>query len=313
MKRRIVCLALIFLLVCTLVSGCAPSKRIEKDKISIVCTIFPAYDWVREIIKGYEDTFEVSLLSNGDVHSYQPSAADIAKIHSCDLFVTVGGISDIWAENLQGSENIPVMRLMDAIDESELLFADGHHIGGEHEHESSEYDEHIWLSLRLAERLVGALGEKVADLDRENAVKYRTNVDFYCEKLRALDRKFEKAAESSADKTVVVADRFPFVYFAEDYGLRCETAFSGCSSDTEASFETVVKLSECVEKLNKDAIIVLENSNQSIAESVLALLSGRTIDVFVMNSCQSLGRDFEKYSYIKIMEDNLNALLRGLS
>lgn len=309
MKQRII-IGLV-LIVTTILSACGSGKiQQESEKISIVCTTFPAFDWAREIIGSENVWFEVELLSkSGDLHSYQPSAEDIAKIHNCDLFIYSGGASDKWTEDIIRENGINALRLFDVVKE-ELICEQGEH---HHEHEA-DYDEHIWLSLRLAKMSVEAITDSVCELVPENAEGFKKNNIAYNLKLDELDKQYREAAEKSSDKTVIFADRFPFLYLTEDYGVNVVAAFPGCSADTDASFEVVTKLIEKVNELDKRTIIVLENSNQSVADTVIKNTKKKTTKIAVMNSCQAIG-EYEigqGASYIEIMTKNLDAFSEAL-
>ncbi len=309
MKRRII-MGLV-LIAATLLSACGAGKiQQESEKISIVCTTFPAFDWAREIIGSENEGFEVELLSkSGDLHSYQPSAWDIAKIHNCDLFVYNGGISDKWTEEIIKENEVNALRLFDAVQE-ELISEQGEH---HHGHEA-DYDEHIWLSLRLAKMSVEAITDAVCELVPENAEGFKKNKIAYNLKLDELDEQYKEAAEMSSDKTVIFADRFPFLYLTEDYGVNAVAAFTGCSADTDASFEVVARLVEKVNEFDKETILVLENSNQSVADTVIKNTEKKTAKIAIMNSCQSIG-EYEirqGASYMEIMTKNLDAFSEAL-
>ena len=329
--RRIISI-LLAAVFCFALIGCTaqPQEMANDDKIDIVCTSFPIYDWVNETIGENGECFNVSLLAqNGDFHSFQPAAADMVKIHTCDLLVCIGGISEQWIDDVVKYRGIRTLRLFDTVPEAEKLSADGaHNHDANHEgHSDNEYDEHIWLSLRLAEKMVDAICGEISVLDKENEKSYCNNADKYIEKLKALDDKYKKAVDGSKDKTIIFADRFPFLYLAKDYGVESVAAFPGCSTDTDASFETVVSLSEKIKELDKKTVLVLENSDRTVANAVIGALGNQNIQIAVMNSCQSIApksvKDAESKKlqdkdladsadYIAIMEENLKAFKEAL-
>ncbi len=314
MKSKIVLLMVICMILMSF-SGCAGNTLMSGEKPSIVCTVFPVYDWICEMLGEQVEDFDVQMLGkNGiDLHSYQPSAQDIALISSCDLFVYVGGASDAWAEAVMKNSNNPNMRVVKLFDilEDDIEKPIEH----EHEHEEvheSEYDEHVWLSLRFAAEVTEVLSKEIADnLDNKNASVYKMNAEAYIEKLFGLDAEYKEVVAASKDKTIIVADRFPFLYLAEDYGIDYFAAFPGCSADTDVSFETVVSLAEEANRLSKNTILVTENSGESIAETVISGMKNKNVDVAVLNSCQSIAADSE-ISYIDIMKDNLISLRAAL-
>ncbi len=304
------------------------TKLSTEDKKFIVCTAFPVYDWLNEIIGENADKFNIRLLvQNGDVHSFQPTLSDILKIHLSDLFVYVGGVSEKWTDKVIKENEVTALKLFDCLENSEKRLADTGHHHDHAEHSDDEYDEHIWLSLRLAERMVNAICDGVAAVDPDGEALYRSNAKAYCEKLKNLDNEYKKAVAESEDKTIIFADRFPFLYLTEDYGAESIAAFPGCSTDTDASFETVVRLSEKVKALDKKTILVLENSDRTVANAVIGASGNQDIQIAVMNSCQSIapesvqdaeakkiqGKDLaDGADYIAIMEENLKAFREAL-
>ena len=295
------------------VTGCGKTEK-KTDKISVVCTNFAIYDWVNNIID--ENHFQVALLSgNGDVHSFQPTAKDMARISDCDLFIYVGGESDAWAEKFVAQNSINSLKLSDLLKNELLCGEEKHH---EHDHKNNEFDEHIWLSMKLAQKAVDGIYEELIKVVPENLSahisEYRKNKDDYKALLEDLDNEYNNAVDSSKDRTIVVADRFPFLYLTNDYDISYEAAFSGCSTEQDASFEVIAKLTQTVEKLQKSAVVVLEKSNSSVVKTVKENSKSRDIDVVVMNSCQTIDKaDIEAGAgYIEIMEENLEALKKAL-
>ncbi len=331
MNKRFISILLAVVFCLTLI-GCTaqPQRLVNDDKIDIVCTSFPIYDWVNEAIGENAERFNVSLLAqNGDFHSFQPAAADMVKIHICDLLVCIGGISEQWIDDVVKYRGIQTLRLFDTVPENEKLSADGNHNhDADHEgHSDNEYDEHIWLSLRFAEKMVNAICQEISVLDKQGESVYQNNAEKYIKRLKVLDNEYKKAVAESEDKTIIFADRFPFLYLTEDYGVESVAAFPGCSTDTDASFETVVRLSEKVKALDKKTILVLENSDRTVANAVIGASGNENIQIAVMNSCQSIvpqsvndaetkkiqGRDLaDGADYIAIMEENLKAFREAL-
>ncbi len=308
-KIRILTVLVLLFAICISGCGAAPS---QKDKLSIVCTNFPAYDWVNQIIGGNAEKYEVTLLGGGgDIHSYQPVAKDIALIQTCDLFIYVGGVSDIWAEKTVKENNINSLKLTEVL-KNDLLCADEGH--NHNHHEGEEFDEHIWLSLKLADKSVDAICQKLAALDKDNAAVFEANRAGYTQQLTELDGKYRKAVEESEDKTIVFADRFPFLYMVRDYGIKYFAAFPGCSADSDAGFEVVAILAKAVDENQKETVLVLENSGLSVADTVINSTKSKSAKTVVMNSCQSVGwQDIQNgASYLKIMETNLESLKTAL-
>ena len=245
MKKITALLLALFMLVGAL-AGCGKQNDTNQtDKLSIVTTIFPEYDWVREILGEKADNAEITmLLDNGvDLHSYQPTADDIVKISDCDLFVYVGGESDEWVEDAlrnAANGNMKVINLLEVLGDSVKTeeIVEGmqeaeheHEDAEEHEHEE-EADEHVWLSLKNAKMLVRVISKALQELDPDSKDIYAANADAYVKKLSALDAEYQAAVDAASNKTILFGDRFPFRYLVDDYGLHYYAAFVGCSTET---------------------------------------------------------------------------------
>ena len=300
------------------------------DAPRVVTTIFPVYDWVRQIAGGGTGDADLTLLlGNGvDLHSYQPTVDDMVKISACDLFIYVGGESDKWVKDALSeavNENMIVINLLETLgdrareeelvegmeaedeEEAEEGEADG---GGE----EIEYDEHVWLSLKNARLLCGAIAGALSALDPDGAERYAENLAAYRAELSALDAQYESAVRTASGSTLLFADRFPFRYLVDDYGLRYYAAFSGCSAETEASFETVIFLSGKVDELGLDSVLTLENSDGKIARTIVENTAAKSARVLSMDSLQSTtARDVaDGKTYLGAMESNLEILREAL-
>lgn len=186
--------------------------------------------------------------------------------------------------------------------------------GHDHDHDHTEYDEHVWLSLLNAEVIVRDIAEKLGETDPANADEYADNAAAYIRKLGELDDKFEQCVRASERRTLLFADRFPFRYFADDYGLECYAAFQGCSAESDASFATITFLAGKVDELGLKYIVVLEGSDRKIAQSVISNTADKNQEIVVMDSLQSVSKkDIEKgATYLSLMEKNLAALTTAL-
>ena len=296
------------------------SKNNGTDKIKIVTTIFPVYDWVRNIAG---DSADITMLINSgaDLHSFQPTADDIIRISSADLFIYVGGESDEWAQEVIKSSKVQAINLLDelgsAAKQEELkegMQGEEEEEGNEEGEEEAEYDEHIWLSLKNAKTLVGVIGSALCKTDGENQ-SYQANADNYISKLDALDKEYEAAVSGAKNKTLLFGDRFPFRYLTEDYSLDYYAAFIGCSAETEASFETVSFLANKVDELSLNYVIALEGTDHKLAQTIINNTKAKSAQILSMNSMQSVtSADIEKdISYLGIMQDNLSVLKTALS
>lgn len=339
--KKIIAAATALLVAAGMFTGCGASEKptAQGDKLKIVTTIFPEYDWTREILGDQSERAEVTmLLDNGvDLHSYQPTADDLIKIAECDLFIYVGGESDGWVESALSSTSNPdraVINLIDTLGDSVKLeeVVEGmqetehdHEEDEEHAHDAdeehtdadeqeAETDEHVWLSLRNAQAVCQKIAEKLGEIDPEHEQAYADNALAYIDKLVALDAKYQAAVDAANKKTLVFGDRFPFRYLTEDYGLNYYAAFVGCSAETEASFETIRFLAEKTDALGLSHVLTIENPNHKIAETVVANTSGKNQQVLSMDSMQSVtSKDVAAgATYLSIMEHNLEVLTQAL-
>ena len=291
-----------------------------EEKIRIVTTIFPEYDWVREILGDKADSAEITmLLDNGvDLHSYQPTADDLIKLSDCNLFVYVGGESDEWVEDaLKSAANRDrkVINLLDVLGDSvkEEETVEGMQ-EEEEDQEEKEYDEHVWLSLKNAKTLVGAISAALQELDPDNKDTYAANADAYGQKLSALDAEYQKAVSAGTYKTLLFGDRFPFRYLVDDYGLSYYAAFAGCSAESEASFETVSFLARKVEEGKLPCVLTIEGKNHKIAETIVQNTAGKNQKILTMDSMQSTtSQDVARgTTYLSLMAKNLDVLKEAL-
>lgn len=341
MKKMIAVLLSLMLLASLLLTAAAA----EGKEISVVTTIFPVYDWVREVVGDNPSVKLTMLLDDGvDLHSYQPTAADMMKIATCDVFIYVGGESDEWVEDALKeavNKDMIVLNLVEAMEEDikieetvegmenehehdeneshdhegeEEHKEDADHDDHDHEHEE-EVDEHVWLSLRNAQKLVGAITGVLTQADPDHGEIYAANASAYAEKLSALDQKYDEATKDAAYRTLLFGDRFPFRYLVDDYQLSYYAAFSGCSAETEASFQTIVFLAQKVDELGLPAVLTIEGANHKIAETVIEATSAKNQKVLTLNSMQGTTQADAQagVTYLSIMENNLDVLKQAIN
>ena len=299
----------------------AGTKDTADKKLKIVTTIFPEYDWTRAVLGEREADVELTmLLDNGtDLHSFQPAVKDIMKVSGCDLLIYVGGESDEWIEDaLKSAQNkdmktINLMEVLaDSIKEEETVegMQENEH-GHEHEDEK-EYDEHVWTSLHNASAVCDAIAETLTEMDPKNKDIYQSNAEAYQKKLADLDAEYQNTVENAKQNTLLFADRFPFRYLTDDYGLNYYAAFSGCSAETQASFETIKFLVEKVKEKELPFVLKIDGSDGSVAKTIA---SQSKAEVRTLNSCQSVSEDEIESgtSYLSIMTDNLSVLREVLN
>ncbi|MCD8308848.1 MAG: metal ABC transporter substrate-binding protein [Clostridia bacterium] len=306
-------------------AGISACDTDDDGRTKIVCTIFPQYDWLNNILGDNAENYNIILLteSGTDLHNYQPTVADIASIGSCELFIYTGGESDSWVDNAISSSKTKaeLVCMMDLVEAKEEESVEGMEEEEEEDGDETEYDEHVWLSLRNAELIVNAIAEKVCLLDSENSSYYQANAAAYIKELEELDAEYTAVVEASSVKTLLFADRFPFRYFVDDYGLSYYAAFKGCSTESQASFATITTLATKLNELNLKYVLVLEGSDKSIANSVisnakeLSNYSGTSVQILEINSCQVVKKaDISAgTTYLSIMESNLTVIETALS
>mgnify|MGYP000427880745 FL=1 len=296
----------------------------KTEKVKIVTTIFPEYDWVRQIAGDKVSDMDITmLLDNGvDMHSYQPAADDIMKISDCDLFIYVGGESDEWVNDALKeavNKDMQVIDLLDVLGEQvkieELVegMQDAEH-EEEEEHEEKEYDEHVWLSLKNAETLCDAIAEALGNADPDNKAVYDTNKAAYIDQLVSLDNQYREVVDQASMKTLLFGDRFPFRYMVDDYGLSYYAAFAGCSAESEASFETISFLAKKIDELGLKYVMTIEKSDQKIAKTIIENTQNKDQSILTLDSMQSTtSADVANgMTYLSIMEGNLNILKEAL-
>lgn len=305
-------------------SSCSYAKSESKNdsgKVSVVTTIFPYYDFTRSIA-GDKADIKLLLSPGSEPHSYEPSPSDIVAIENCDIFIYNGGESDEWVESVLDSienKNMKVMRMMDyvdllyeqSVDHDEHEHEDGD--GDEHEHEhGEEYDEHIWTSVKNAEKLTNAIYDELCVSDFANKAAYSSNRDSYLSKLQALDSEISDIVSNAKRNTVVFGDRFPFLYLVTDYSLEYECAFPGCSSETEPSISTVTHMIDFTRENKIPVVFYLEFSNGKVAKLISEDTGAKTM---LFSSCHNVTKDefADGATYISLMEQNENALKEALN
>jgi len=329
MKKIFIIVAIFAALTSSVFAAKAKKSNKDSGKLKVVTTIFPEYDWTREILGDNAKNVELTLLlGNGvDLHSYQPSIQDIAKISTADIFIYVGGESDGWVKDAlknATNKNMKAINLLetlgDKVKAEELKEGmqteeneehEHHHHNGEHhddddddddddhDHEAEgehhhhhdedevEYDEHVWLSLRNAKILSTEIAAALCEKDPANAASYKANLASYKAKLDALDTKYVATVKSASKNTILFGDRFPFRYLVDDYNLDYFAAFVGCSAETEASFETVIFLSKKVDELGLNAVLKIESGDGKIARTIAQNAKNKNAKVLTLDSIQS--------------------------
>lgn len=339
-------LFVIGLLGCSSSEGTVP-RRFEVG-IQVVCSNYAAYDWTCNLIKGREDAVQIKLLAdNGvDMHSYQPTIQDIASIKEADLVIHVGGISDGWISDAlkDAGDTVQVINMMEVVGDRLLMETtlegmeehshsheeheelgeahshEEHEESGEaHDHEGhldhTEYDEHVWLSLENASLICASIKEAFISIDPEGQECYQQNYDAYLFELEKLSDWFSGELANCSKEYLVFADRFPMRYLLADYDIAAYAAFPGCSSDSSASFETVLFLANKVQEGQLSYVLAVDGNNTSIADAVISNTADHSQSVLVLTSMQSVQKNWLEeagVNYLSLMEDNLMRILEAL-
>lgn len=288
---------------------------------NVVCTIFPEYDWVRNLDP---DANVTMLLDNGvDLHSYQPTAEDLVKVANCDMFIYVGGESDGWVKDALANavnKDMVVINLLDVLGDTvkEEEVKEGMQAEEEEEESSAEeepeYDEHVWLSLKNSQTLCSYIADKLKTIDTDNVSAIDSNTKTYIGELSALDKQYTDTVNAASNKTILFGDRFPFRYMADDYGLDYYAAFVGCSAESEASFKTIKFLADKVDELGLHSVLTIEGKDHKIAETIIKNTKAKDQSILTLNSMQSVtSQDVRSgVTYLNIMETNLKVLKEAL-
>lgn len=322
-KRRMFVMITVLMTVFML-SACSQKEAkpaVETGKLRIAAAIFPAWDWTRNVLGSNPAGLELTLLvDNGvDLHSFQPSVDDILTISNADLFIYVGGESDQWVTDAlkqANNPNLKILKMLDVIGDAAKTeeTVEGMQTEESEDEDDAELDEHVWLSLRNAALITGAIAGELSVMDPDDAGTYRENAAAYKEKLSALDERYQNAVDAAEIKTLLFGDRFPFRYLVEDYSLSYFAAFSGCSAETEASFETISFLSRKCDELGLPAVMTIDGSDQKIAQTIINNTESKSQNVLMLDSMQAVSaKDIrDGVTYLSVMEKNLEVLKTAL-
>lgn len=311
MIKRVI--AVIAATLITMLCGCSNAESGKsKDKLQIITTIFPAYDFARAV---FGDTADITMLitPGSEIHSYDPSARDIVKIDNCDLFIYNGGESDSWVDTmLKSTGEINTLRMMDsveALEEEELENGDSHEEHGEHD---EEYDEHIWTSPKNAALIMESVKSAAIKLNPENSKLYEQRAGEYVKQINDLDKRFSELLEGEK-RYFVFGDRFPLLYFFREYDLNYYAAFPGCGSETEPSAQVVAFLTEKLKDSDTiGAVFYIELSNHNLADT---LANENGLPTAEFHTCHNITADdfAAGESYVTLMERNYEMLKTALN
>ena len=323
MKIRFWALTAIFIFLTSVLTIFPACNSADSTKIKVVCTIFPEYDWVREITISNEERFELTLLGNGaDMHNYQATVSDLAKISTADLFIYVGGESDEWVEKALANpqnKSRKEINLLSLLGNKALEEEEKEGMAEETEPDAEpETDEHVWLSIRNAQMFVSEIANTLGEIDSSKKQLYQTNATNYNKKLNTLDGWFAKEVQSKQTSlaenekiTLLFGDRFPFRYLTNDYGLDYYAAFKGCSAESEVTVAKVPFLAEKVDELNIKIILKIETSTDSVAKAIKNNTTNKNQEILTLNSMQNTTLA-ENQTYFSIMVENFIILTQAI-
>lgn len=314
-KKKLLIIPLLLSYILSTSSCSLPTAIQDENKLKIVATIFPQYDFARQI-GGDKISLQMLVTPGGESHSYEPTPRDITAVNECDIFICSGGESDVWSNVILKSvntENKTVIKLMDCVEALEEEITEGmtKKPTFRDTEEESEYDEHVWTSIKNAKKISEAIAAAMCEKDRENAGLYTENLNGYMNRLDALDKSYEEAIYASENKTLIFGDRFPFRYLFDDYGLKYYAAFPGCSADSDVSAKNMLFLINKVREYDLNTVYYIEFSARKIADTIAAETGAEPL---LFHSCHTVSKsDFENgVTYIDLMIQNLENLKRGL-
>lgn len=318
MRKRLFALLLALTLAAGL-CGCANRQKVEDGRLQVVCSVFPYYDFARQI--GGDDVDVTLLVAAGkETHSFEPTPLDVITLSQADVFLYNGGESEAWVDDILSAagENIavtlPLMPQVSALAEEWAEGMEGAH--DEHDHETHdsddiEYDEHVWTSPVLAKALCRAICDALCQADPAHQEDYQARLTDYLAQLDQLDAAFREVVEAGHRRLLVFGDRFPLLYFCKEYGLDYRAAFHGCASDTEPSLATLKYLIDKVEDEKIPVVYTIELSSRKVADAIAEATGAK---VLTFHSCQTVSRaEFDGgATYLSLMEQNVEALREGL-
>ena len=316
MMKKILHILLVITATLLLICGCTQKTTKENDKLQVVVTAFPHYDFVRQIAK---DNVDLTMLikPGNELHTYDPSPSDMAKISTCDIFIYTGGESDTWAKSILSSASNKDMTVISFTDICTPKLCDNTAFGtseetNTHDAHNHNYDEHVWTSPVNAKTIAKKIFDVLCDADEKNKAVYTENYSNFERELTALDELFKSVVSQGKRKEIVVGDRFPFSHLAQEYGIEYHAAFPGCSSETEPSAKTVAHLSQKLKEELIPVVFTVEFSNKKVAKTIV---SDTGAEILTLHSCHNVTNDefLSKITYVELMTQNAENLRKALN
>ena len=317
--KKIVKLIIIIFIITSMINVTGCNKNNKSNKIEIITTNYPEYDFVRAITKNSNNITVRLLLKPGtDIHDFEPTPRDIIDIKKSNMFIYVGGESDDWINNILNDiklEKTKVIKLMDIVDLKEEELVEGmesEEEEEEEEEEETEYDEHVWTSPVNATKIIDKISKEIIELDSDNKELYEKNTKEYVEKINEIDSEIRNVVNNSKRKEIIVGDRFPLRYFVDEYNIKYYAAFLGCSEQNEASAKTISFLIDKVKEDKIPVIFHIELSDKKIAKTISDATGSKVLE---FNSAHNISqKDFDKgITYVDIMKNNVEVLKEALN
>lgn len=325
MRRLIALLTAGLLLSCT---GCQMQDAQASGRIQIVATVFPQYDFARAIAGEYADV-TLLLAAGQEMHNYEPTPMDVAEISRCDMFLRIGGESEVWTDTLLDALDTSEMQIVTLMDHIEAPLAEEHEHhhhedeahtdhgetdegSGEEDEEHSHFDEHIWNSPVNAIAMVQAVCDALCMEDPAHADIFQERADAYIAELSVLDADYRKLAESCEDPVLMIGDKFPFRYLAAEYGFHYAAAFTGCSSETEPTVGALAELFEEAEHHGLDTVFYLEFSSRKIADRICAVTGAQAQ---MLHPCHNVSKENLEngVTLLDMMRENYEVIKEALT
>lgn len=312
MKKLIIALSFIMLLLCS----CGEPST-DNEKINIVATMFPQYDFARNIA-GENADVELLLDFGADSHSYEPTPADIVKIAGADLFIYTGGEMELWAAKLLESADVKkaveggTLHMLDLSEYVELIPMHEHEHDHEDGHGHEEYDTHIWTSPSNAQKMCEAIAATLTELDESNTDTYAAGLAAYTDKLNALGEKMTEVADSAALDTIYFGGSFAFRYLFDEIGLAHVSIYEGCASHAEPSAADIAKMVDEIKASGAKYVVYDSPSEKKIAESIAAESGAEVLHLHAIHNITKAEFDAGE-DYISLMEKNIETLGKALA
>ena len=309
MKKIIVVMVTFFLIIGLIFVLIGNVNNFEQttDKIMVVTSLFPEYDFVKQIGKEKVDV-QILLPPGTESHTYEPTPKDIVNINEANMFVFTSSIMEPWADKIANS-----------IDSNTIILQAGNNVDIiklEHDHEKSEnhneYDAHIWLNPLNAIKMVENITEKLCEISPEDSDYFKNNAKEYIEKLENLDKQIEEIIQNSKNKKLVFGGEFAYIYFINRYNLEYETAYDGCGEGAEPSAS---KIKQIVDTINNEKIPVIFYEELSEGKIAKMVAEETDAEALVFHTAHNVTKEDlgNGITYIDIMNKNLEAIKKALN